>query len=235
MKSVMAVSLLCSVGFGEARFPMQYVDEVGHLGNPYSDEKRTAVDVGMAKIRADGDGGLVVEGEKWMVRIEQKGGVGWTTVWSADFDGNGRRDLLFAGYFPGNGRCVNNGVEVSVLLFREDGVPEVWELRTMLPDLTRFPYVPILVRDLDGDGRAEFVTILCERVDPPEGFGERYEVDGVFEARDGRLAPLVGTDVGAYAKVARRALGSRLRTSARSNWQEVRRRAVTLRGRGGLD
>ncbi|MFN7935379.1 MAG: hypothetical protein U0R19_18770 [Bryobacteraceae bacterium] len=171
MKSVVAVSLLCSVGaFGQARFPMQYVDEVGHLGNPHSDEMRVSVDVGVARVRAV-DGELMVEGEKWSVRIEQKGGVGWTTVWSADFDGNGRKDLLFAGFFPGNGRCVNNGVDVSVLLFREHGVPEVWELRTMLPDVTRFPYVPILVRDLDGDRRAEFVTISCERVDPPEIWG----------------------------------------------------------------
>ena len=90
MKPVLAVSLLYSVGaFGQARFPMGYVDEVGHLGNRHSDEKRVSVDVGLARVRAD-DGELLVEGE----------------MWSVNFDGNGRKDLLFAGYFPGSGRCV---------------------------------------------------------------------------------------------------------------------------------
>lgn len=224
VKAVVVVSLLCGAAFGQAQFPMKYLGEVGHL------EERQVLDLGVAQARLDDD--LVVEGKQWHVRIARMGGMGWTTVWSADFDANGKMDLLIAGHFPGVGRCIDT-LEVSVVLFREDGIPEVWKVWTTLPDHTRFPYVPIVVRDLNGDGRAEFVTTSCERVDPPEGFGERYSLTGVFEARNAELVANTGAKIEAYTRIVKRVLGLReLRMSAPSNWQEVKRRAVSLKEKG---
>ena len=164
--------------------------------------------------------GLDAAGKGWRVELPQVGGVGWTEVWTADFDANGRNDLLFAAHFPGNSRCIN-GVEITVLLIDKQGRPAPYELSTMMPDSARFPFVPVIVRDLNADGRAEFVTTICERIDPPEGFGERWKVSGVYEARHSQLVPLRGGDTRPYMRVASRIHGRvKMETMPPKSWPD---------------
>src|SRR5436305_1616501 len=89
-----------------------------------------------AKIIPQADGNLVVEGvdddrKHWNATLLMLGGVGFTDVWQADFDGNGRPDLLLAAYFPQNGRCVD-GITLSFLLFDAHGRPVPWVVQTRM-------------------------------------------------------------------------------------------------------
>jgi hypothetical protein len=221
---VALAALFAASSFGQTRFKMRFVDEVGHLGNEYSSENRQVADLGLAKISAD-RGELKVEGldeagRPWRVRLAQVGGVGWTEVWTADFDANGRMDLLFAGHFPGVGRCID-GVEVTLMLFDGSGRPRAWTLSTMLPDVSAFPFVPIIVLDMDRNGRAEFVTTTCDRIEPPTGFGERYTLSGVYEASDAALVAMRSTDTRLYARTARQIQGLRsLGTIPPKQWRD---------------
>lgn len=209
---LMYLGFSASLGFAQSRFPMIYLDEVGNLGNPFSDEKRQSADLGIARVSPEGASGMIrVEGHDaagrgWLVQLNQVGGLGWTEVWTADFDANGRKDLLFATHFPGLGRCINS-VDIAVLLIDAQGRPAPLEISTMMPPGSKFPFVPVIVRDLDQNGRAEFITTTCERVDPPDGFGESWKLSGVYEARHTQLVPLRGSDVRPYLQVARRIHG----------------------------
>lgn len=196
-----------SLGITQPRFSMRYLDDVGNLGNRFAGEKRRSIDVGFARVTTDRNSGRLrvkgtdLHGNAWRVELDQVGGIGWTEVWSADFDANRKSDLLFAAHFPGNGRCID-AVNLTFLLFDEDGRPNQYELPTRLPDTARFPYVPVIVRDLNHDGRAEFITTDCGRVDPPEGFGERRWVSGVYEAQNARLVTVRGADLRPYLRIA---------------------------------
>jgi hypothetical protein len=205
---------------------MKYLDDVGNLGNQYSHDKRQSANLGIARVRSEGEGstlrveGFDAGGKMWRVWLPQIGGVGFTEVWTADFDANGRQDLLFAGHFPGNGRCID-GLDITLLLFDAQGRPVPWNMSTMLPDHSSFPYVPVIVRDLNGDHRAEFVMTDCERVDPPEGFGERRRVSGVYEAREARMVPLRDVDTQPYARIAGRIHGvGKMETTPPDNWPD---------------
>ncbi len=206
---------------------MKYVDEVGNLGNQFSDEKRQSADLGIARVSPERTTGTLrvvgrdAQGKAWQVRLSQVGGLGWTEVWTADFDANGRRDLLFAMHFPGNGRCINS-VDIALLLIDEQGRPAPWEISTMMPaNSTRFPFVPVIIRDLDQNGSAEFVTTDCDRIDPPQGFGERWTMSGVYEARHTRLIPLRGSDPQPYARIAGRIHGLKtMETLPPTSWPD---------------
>ena len=111
MHTGLYAALLLAIGgaHGQTRFEMRYLGEVGHLGGL---DRRTSVNLGMAQVFAEPEGDLRLEGQDtagktWRVWIGPTGGIGGTDVWSADFDRNGRQDLLIAAYFPANGRCVD--------------------------------------------------------------------------------------------------------------------------------
>ncbi len=228
MKCAFAIiAIVVTAGFGQTRFPMRFLDEVGNLGNEYSDEKRQSADLGIARVSAD-TGKLKVQGvddagQRWQVRLPQVGGLGWTEVWTADFDANGRKDLLFAGHFPGVGRCISR-VEITLMLFGGQGRPRLWVVSTMIPNESGFPYVPIIILDLNRDGRAEFVTTSCERIEPPEGFGERLTLSGLYEARQAQLVPMRGTGTDPYVRIARQIHGEKsIGVLPPENWPAPRR------------
>jgi hypothetical protein len=125
------LAAITPVSNAQPQFRLKYLDEVGHLGGL---DKRTSVDLGIAKVFAEPGGDLRFEGHDaagklWRVWLPAVGGIGGTDVWSADFDRNGRQDLLIAGYFPGNGRCVDGAV-IYTLMFDERGRPVPWTAHT---------------------------------------------------------------------------------------------------------
>jgi hypothetical protein len=183
------MALVC----GQARFPMKYLDEVGHLGDTSVNDHRKSANLVVARVFREGEGstlrfeGRDLAGKPSRLWLPGVGGVGWTDVWMADFDHNGQRDLLIGTHFPGNGRCVN-GEEITILMFDARGRPIPWTTATMLPNGSKYPYVPAILRDVNRDGRAEVVTTGCE----PGGWPgeEHWRITGVYEARDARWIPL---------------------------------------------
>lgn len=175
---------------------VRYLDEVGHLGT--DSDPRTSVDLTIAKAATTSDGDIEFSGkddagQKWSARLPVIGGIGWTTVWKADFDHNGRPDLMIASHFPGNGRCIEN-VTVSFLMIDAHGKPNPWVIRTNVPKDTAFPPIPAILTDLKGDDHAQIVVTDCEYSDRPR-LGEDHSITGIYEARDSvwKLEPLTGT------------------------------------------
>lgn len=174
---------------------VRYLGEVGHLGTDFN--PRTSVDFAVAKATTIGDGDLEFSGkddlgEKWTARFPVIGGIGWTAVWKADFDHNGRPDLMVASHFPGNGRCTEN-VTVSFLMIDGHGKPNPWTIHTNVPRETAFPPMPVLLTDLNGDGHFELIATDCQYAPGPK-LGEDHSITGVYEARDSawKLAPPSG-------------------------------------------
>jgi hypothetical protein len=177
---------------------IHYLDEVGHLGTDA--DPRSSVDFTIAKAAMTNDGDIEFlgkddDGQKWSARLPLIGGIGWTTVWKADFDRNGRPDLMVASHFPGNGRCVEN-VAVSFLMIDAHGRPNPWIIRTTVPRETAFPPMPAILTDLNGDGHAQLVTTDCEYGTRPQ-LGEDHSITGVYDARDAvwKLAAPMGIAV----------------------------------------
>jgi hypothetical protein len=164
---------------------VRYLDEVGHLGT--DPDPRTSVDFTMAKAAMAGDGDIEFSGkddagQKWSARLPVIGGMGWTTVWKADFDHNGRPDLMVASHFPGNGRCIEN-VTVSFLMIDSHGKPHPWIIHTNVPKEAAFPPIPAILTDLEADGHAQIVATDCEYANRPR-LGEDHSITGIYEAHD---------------------------------------------------
>lgn len=136
---------------GAQPFPMRYLGELGHLAAG----ERIGPAAGVA------EGVVRLAGPGWRYTRGVTGGIGWTTLYTADFDADGQADFLLADHFPGVGRCVN-AASVTVVLFDRTGRPLLRELETYLPRTVgdEFPYTPIVVRRRQG--RAEFVTTGCD-------------------------------------------------------------------------
>jgi hypothetical protein len=190
----------------QPRFPMKYLDEVGHLGGL---DKRTSVNLGIARVFIEPEGDLRFEGldrtgKLWRVWLPPAGGIGGTDVWTADFDRNGRQDLLIAAYFPGNGHCIDEAT-VYTLMFDDLGRPVPWVAPSH--SFAGFQRPPVTLLDANGDGRAELVTVSCEYSDPATGFGEDRQISGIYEARDARWHPLRNTPDRPYLAAVKRQLG----------------------------
>ena len=172
----------------QPRFPVQEIDEIGHM-NRHFDDRRVA-DLGLAKAYSENEGevlriaGADATHKPWTAYMKSVGGVGWTRVFTADFDANGRQDLLFVQYFPGNGRCIDE-VAAKVLLFDEGGRPVPWEIETHGLD----DFDPLTLLDEDGDGQAEIVTSDCSYSEPPR-FGEDRRLTGIYEADHAHWRPV---------------------------------------------
>jgi len=188
---------------------MKYLDDVGlvGLGLPYS---RNIVDLGLATVVSKNDvllfEGHDRNGDPWRVWVPQTSGVGWTEVWTADFDRNGQRDLLIASHPGINGRCVGRA-DLFFLLFDQSGRPIPWHVSTEIPNGTKFPYLPAILLDTNHDGRAEIVSTACEYGDQSPGHWTDWSITGVYEARDARWLPLRTADVSPYLRAATRANG----------------------------
>ncbi|MGD0501037.1 MAG: hypothetical protein ABSC23_21705 [Bryobacteraceae bacterium] len=187
---------------------MKYLDEVGHLGGL---DPRTSVDLGIAVVYAEPGGDLRFEGHDlkgklWRVWIPPAAGIGGTDVWTADFDRNGRQDLLIAAYFPSNGRCTD-GAEIYTLMFDDLGRPMPWLAHSN--SFTDFERPPVPIVDANGDGRAEMVTVSCEYSPPGTVLGDDRRISGVYEAKDARWLPIRNAPEDVYLAAAKGQLSQR--------------------------
>src|ERR1044071_6145217 len=100
---------------------LRYLGEVGHLWPPFS--ASNSVKFGHIQVTSATDGTLQLAGrdadrKPWTPRVPVSSGIGFTDVGQADFERNGRQDLLIAAYVPQNGRCVDQ-ITLSFLLFND--------------------------------------------------------------------------------------------------------------------
>jgi hypothetical protein len=169
---------------------MKYLGEVGHLGGL---DPRTSANLGFARVFPEPDGdlrfeGRDAEGKLWHVWLPAAAGVGGTDVWTADFDHNGRQDLLISAMFPKNGRCTD-GTIIYILMFDQMGRPVPW----MMPSHTfdGYGHRPLGVVGRNGSGRAQVVAVNCEYSDQlATGVMEDRRISGIYEARDARWYPI---------------------------------------------
>jgi len=158
-------------GLAGQPFPMRFVGEIGHM------EEGQQIPIEVATAIGKGDGVVRLEGKNWSIQLNATGGIWWTEVFVADFDRDGRDDILIGSHFPGLGRCADS-VAVTVVLFDAKGRPVPWALDTYLPRVEgdKFPFIPIQVTGKGSGGRAEIVTTDCSG-----------RTVGIYEARGGRL------------------------------------------------
>jgi hypothetical protein len=191
LRTLAGLLLSAVTSFAQHPFPMTEIDEIGHLATSWDD--REFADLGFARAYSDGYGTLRIEGLDddglpWKLWIPEVGDIGATRVFRADFDANGRPDLLFSSIYMGNGRCIEGG-NVTTLLFEAGGRPVPWRISTH--GLTADESMPVTVLDLDADGQAEIATSDCTYSTAQErGMAEDRWLSGVYEARDARWVPI---------------------------------------------
>ncbi len=171
---------------------LRYLGEAGHLWPPFSSTR--SVSFGHIQVTSETDGALRVSGRDddqrpWAAMVPVGTGAGFTDVWQADFDRNGRQDLLIAAYSPQNGRCVDE-ITLAFLLFDDDGQPVPWVIKNRTPAGNRTPATPAIFADPEHDGRMHLVVSTCSYSSPPR-FGEDRSITGVYVAENAtwRLAP----------------------------------------------
>jgi len=137
------------------------------------------------------------QGKPWLLLYSATGGLGFTTVWTADFDADGQTDFLIESMFPGNGACVN-AATITLLLFDANGRPNPHPMETMMPEgegSQEFPFKPVHAVDINRNGRAEFVLTDCSRE-------AASSVRGVYEAGPaGGLTVVRNTNLAPYLKI----------------------------------
>lgn len=183
---------------------LHYLGEVGHLGTP--GDQRTSVRFGPTQVISQGNGSARIEGhdddgKAWNAVLPMEGGIGWTDVWQADFDRNGRPDLLVAAFFPPNGRCIDE-ITLSFLLFNDHGQPVPWVVRTRMPQNTRFPAIPAIF-DWNHGERPKLVVTDCTYSEPPR-HGEDRRITGIYEAQDATWSLAHPADIVTYTALVRR-------------------------------
>jgi hypothetical protein len=180
--------VLLLIGSGHIRaasFELRYLGEIGHLGT--SSDSRTAIRFGRTPAVSTGDGGVVFQGrddsgKAWQANLGIVGGIGFTTVWQADFDRNSRPDLLVAASFSGNGRC-SDEITLSFLMFDRGGRPVPWVIQTRMPPSQRYPPVPAIFAPMNQNGRTRLLVTNCEFSDPAVN-GDERSITGIYEAKD---------------------------------------------------
>ncbi len=195
--------LIAGLSCAQSQFPLRFLAEFGDLG---VDDPRKSVNLGLATLFAAGPHMMRVEGHDrtggpWQVWLPF---AGTTEVWSGDFDGNGRQDLLIGEPSSKSGRCAVPA-DMIVLLFDDQGRPVPWNMATNLPNADKPPHVPVLILDANRNGRAEFVMTDCEYADTAEHWGVDMRITGVYEARAGRMVPVKGAGLAPYEVAARAA------------------------------
>jgi hypothetical protein len=200
-------------------FPMEFGAEIG----PQSHGSRIELAGGLA-VEPDGEvangiariTGVARNGHRWNFHqpVNQKK-PGWTSLWTADFDADGQRDLLIASTKPEGGVCPQM-VTITIVLFDGAGRPVPHVLETLLPGAMAFPlaqfwlpslpgpkgppYWPIHITDANGDGRAEFAPITCEP--SLQAAEDPIAIRRIYEAGPGaRLRQVVAPDLDAYQKL----------------------------------
>ena len=144
-----ALFLLCTVTYllpASSAIPVLR-SEVGHMATQI-DEDVTKTINRVAFSRLDGSvlelDGTDDNGNHWKAVIPYAGGIGWTSVWTGDFDQNGRDDLLIVSSFPENGRCPGQA-NVTFLMQDSHGRPFPWVIGTRLDSNESFQHLPVSV------------------------------------------------------------------------------------------
>jgi hypothetical protein len=205
MKKLLALLfvLVCGKCFAQLEkfSDMRYLAEIGHL-DPFFGSP-TSLKLAAARVTNTSKGVLLEgrnqQGRAWRALLDVAGGVGQTVLWEADFDRNGRKDLMIAAYFPPNGRCLDP-IDVCFLMFDSLGLPVPWAIRTRMPVWCKVPR-PLLVQ-VGKDGPAELVGTTCEYSQPPR-FGEDRQIIGVYGAKNAHWQLTRPADMGAYTAVVR--------------------------------
>jgi hypothetical protein len=184
---------------------LRYLGEVGHLGTEF--DHRTSVKFGHIEVRPEESGGIRLQGQDdagkpWKADLPAEGGIGWTDIWRADFDRNGRPDLLIAAYFPQNGRCIDE-ITLSFLLFNDHGQPVPWVIRNRMPESKGLPAVPAVFADFNHSGRLQLVVTDCSYSEPPR-VGEDRQITGVYEAKDATWSLIQPADIAPYVALVHR-------------------------------
>jgi len=184
---------------------LRYLGEVGHLWPPFS--ASNSVKFGQIQVTGATDGTLQLAGRDddrrpWTATVPFGSGVGFTDVWQADFDRDGRQDLLIAAYFPQNGRCVDQ-ITLSFLLFNDHGQPVPWVIQSRLPANKREPATPALFADFEHDGRMRLVVTDCSYSTPPR-FGEDRSITGIYVAEQSSWKLVRPANIGDYVALVRR-------------------------------
>lgn len=187
-------------------FPLAEVAEIGMLGT--ESDGRELVDLGMAEAIPDDASSIRIEGhddqgDPWRLWLPTSGAYNARLrVYQADLNGDGRRDLLFSDVGIGNGRCVGDGTVIT-LIFDSAGRPVPWIIptRAMIQDDGN----PVLLVDLNGDGRAEIITSDCEYALRQELYpGEDRWITGIYEARDTIWTPIRPPSLEPYLQAIKR-------------------------------
>jgi hypothetical protein len=187
----------------QALSPMRYLGEVGDLGT--ESDPRKSVDFGTAKASAT-EHGVLFHGSDdhaspWRAGVPVIGGVGWTDVWRADFDANGRQDLMIAATFPANGRCLSP-VTITFLMFDSQGRPVPWTIDTFLLNIAGVGKMPAILRDINRNRRPELIATGCEYSNPPRA-GEDRRIQGIYEAENAGWKLIRPKELQPYSDVVR--------------------------------
>ncbi len=157
---------------------LRYLDEIDGVGTSYF---RPSIGLGNARAVVTAYDQVRIEGrddsgKAWRAVLPISGGLGYTTVWQADFDKNTRSDLLIASEFPKVGRCIDP-VTLAFLLFDERGRPIPWLIQTFTPFPRGESMVPAVFSSA-GDRKLKLVATDCR-----ESTGDR-SITGIYEAKD---------------------------------------------------
>jgi hypothetical protein len=194
---------VCSGSIGAALPGLRYLGDIGDLGIPGN--ANTSVKFGRFQVVWNGDRILFQghddDAKRWRAVLPVAQGLGYTTVWQADFDHNSRQDLMIAAYFHQDGRCIDE-VTLSFLLFDDHGRPIPWLTRTRMPYSHKFNSVPAIFTDLNHDGRAELVVTDCAYGDP-QSLGEDRSITGIYEAKDAMWNLIRPTHLAPYVALVR--------------------------------
>jgi hypothetical protein len=190
MRRTLAV-LLALASIAATRFPVRNFPQAERLGRDLD-----RLDLGVARaIVEEGTYDLRLEGSGWKAWLPlNTGALGGTVIWTADLDRNGRRDLAIYLWNSLNGRCVNHG-ELATFMFDEAGRSNPSMIHT---DFSFDPKNAGLV-DLNGNGRAELAARECEY--DPTTSGRSLQIRGIYEAQNGRWAPLRDIKTEPYRKL----------------------------------
>jgi hypothetical protein len=169
---------VCLVVIGAAVLPVAAqpwfaVEFLGEMEGWYLRDRREETRrFGLATVSAYPDRSLLISGEadrgkSWDLHFRSGLPIDSIRIWAADFDKNGRRDLLIVMPLMGNGRCMPAN-QLLFLLYDKDGLPVPWLTKSTSLEDDKIPSGDVVIVDADRDGRAEVVLSDCGYGSPLE-------------------------------------------------------------------
>ena len=134
--------------------------------------------------------GMDKRGRPWSVYVPTAGGLGYSTAWTADVDGDGTKDFIFVHSYPVNGHCAAFSEALTFILFDAEGKPVPASFNGQYEqDYSFDPEGGKGLLDLGNWGAskdAQLVEVNCYYYDlrGPQGGGP-YGLTDVYEAHGG--------------------------------------------------